>query len=409
MKTKANSKKTHFDHLMEREQWHANDLGLSLSPESCDYWFSFAKTKPSWLKVGAKRFIYQQSSTKTFATCSSYLKALNSFGLFITNLDPNIKPNEINRELIINYIHELCAIRKLKPSTVQSRLHGIKYFFEINAREQWFALPQEPLVFYDDFPRRKKSIPKFIPDIVIEQLLRHIPSLSEAYQNLVILFLETGRRKGEIFSLAYYCLHQDDEGDYYLKVEDRKMQTDRLIPISGRCVEHIKKQQAIADKLTSSREYLFVKVFKGNIQPMKSRYVHTVLNNLAKDKNIVDSNGLLWHFHFHQFRHTVATKMINHGVPQHIVQRYLGHESSEMTARYASIHDHTLKKEFIKFKNRIATPNEEPDPTSLADYQQQLETIKKCIEMAELKGWKEALTESTKIQRQIENMIATIK
>jgi integrase len=35
--------------------------------------------------------------------------------------------------------------------------------------------------------------------------------------------------------------------------------------------------------------------------------------------------------------------MINNGVPQHIVQRYLGHESPQMTAVYAHIHDSTAQ------------------------------------------------------------------
>ena len=45
--------------------------------------------------------------------------------------------------------------------------------------------------------------------------------------------------------------------------------------------------------------------------------------------------------------------MINNGVPQHIVQRYLGNESSEMTSRYAHIYDQTLKTEITKFHGRV--------------------------------------------------------
>ena len=41
--------------------------------------------------------------------------------------------------------------------------------------------------------------------------------------------------------------------------------------------------------------------------------------------------------------------MINSGVPPHIIQRYLGHQSPEMTMRYAHIHDETLKKELADF------------------------------------------------------------
>lgn len=46
---------------------------------------------------------------------------------------------------------------------------------------------------------------------------------------------------------------------------------------------------------------------------------------------------------------TVGFRMINNGVPQHIVQRYLGHESPTMTQVYAHIHDQTLRKEVEKY------------------------------------------------------------
>src|SRR5690625_5367743 len=49
--------------------------------------------------------------------------------------------------------------------------------------------------------------------------------------------------------------------------------------------------------------------------------------------------------------------MINNGVTQHIVQKFLGHESPEMTSRYARIFDETLKNEFTKFQEKLVTNN----------------------------------------------------
>jgi hypothetical protein len=45
--------------------------------------------------------------------------------------------------------------------------------------------------------------------------------------------------------------------------------------------------------------------------------------------------------------------MINNGVPQHIVQRYLGHESPNMTAVYAHVFDQTMKEEVSKFQGKV--------------------------------------------------------
>lgn len=41
--------------------------------------------------------------------------------------------------------------------------------------------------------------------------------------------------------------------------------------------------------------------------------------------------------------------MINAGVPQHIIQRYLGHETPTMTMAYAHIFDDTLRREIEKY------------------------------------------------------------
>lgn len=49
--------------------------------------------------------------------------------------------------------------------------------------------------------------------------------------------------------------------------------------------------------------------------------------------------------------------MINNGVPQHIVQRYLGHETPTMTSTYAHIMDETLKKEFAAFQGKMVDIN----------------------------------------------------
>lgn len=47
--------------------------------------------------------------------------------------------------------------------------------------------------------------------------------------------------------------------------------------------------------------------------------------------------------------------MINNGVPQHVVQKFLGHESPEMTSRYAHIFDETMKKEFQQFQEKLVS------------------------------------------------------
>lgn len=44
--------------------------------------------------------------------------------------------------------------------------------------------------------------------------------------------------------------------------------------------------------------------------------------------------------------------MINKGVPQHVVQKLLGHASPLMTARYANLHDTTVRQAFDDYQQR---------------------------------------------------------
>ena len=55
----------------------------------------------------------------------------------------------------------------------------------------------------------------------------------------------------------------------------------------------------------------------------------------------------------HQFRHTLATRLVNNEVPLDTVQRLLDHNSPEMTARYAQIKDQTLRREWERYQQRI--------------------------------------------------------
>jgi hypothetical protein len=55
----------------------------------------------------------------------------------------------------------------------------------------------------------------------------------------------------------------------------------------------------------------------------------------------------------HKFRHTVGARMINNDVSMDVVQRMLDHASPEMTARYATIKDRTLRREWERFQQRI--------------------------------------------------------
>jgi hypothetical protein len=96
--------------------------------------------------------------------------------------------------------------------------------------------------------------------------------------------------------------------------------------------------------------YLFPKLAgnrKGTRAWTTSCYDQT-LRRFSVMLDLRDSGGQpLSYSRSHRLRHTKATTLLNAGAPIHVVQRYLGHRSPEMTMRYAATLATTAEREFL--------------------------------------------------------------
>jgi len=116
-------------------------------------------------------------------------------------------------------------------------------------------------------------------------------------------------------------------------IQFMRLKTETTIPISVELSKVIQEQQNyIRQNLNENYEYLFAPELIILINLFLSLKL-CILNLYRKSKrlaqkfDIKDNFGKAWNFQSHQFRHTVGTRMINNGVPMHIIQRYLGHTS----------------------------------------------------------------------------------
>jgi hypothetical protein len=191
------------------------------------------------------------------------------------------------------------------------------------------------------------------------QLNEHLDTLPAPVMRMVLVIQECGLRIGEICQLPFDCLKHNAKSGYFIRFMRWKMKKEAILPISVELSKVIQEQQEyIRENLGKDYNYLFSTRKVGGIggkefspipKVMRPDSFINFLNRLAEEFDIKDNSGKGWHFQSHQFRHTVGTRMINNGVPQHIVQKYLGHESPEMTMVYAHIHDETLRKEIEKY------------------------------------------------------------
>lgn len=349
----AINKPINRDELLEKDVWLASDVGLKPDHTHSIYYLRFNKITTPWLNTTAKRFVRLQATTRSFATCRGYIRSFNHLEDYLQTLNEFIPPSKFNRAFIVGFIQYL-AKRGLNPMTRGITLLNLRTFHQIVLQEEWSDFPNRQIIFNSDLPKDATITPKYISQEVLNQLKKHLHQLSPWMQNFVIILMETGRRVSEVVSLTFDCLELDSDNDWLLRVREQKLKRVRLIPISATCVNAIKKQQKyVIDSEEYASPLLFPSQRESKSPTVSACYVNRALKKLAETNNIVDSNGVVWRFSSHQFRHTVGTQMINSGVPQVMVQHYLGHESPEMTARYAHIHNQTMKAAFSEYQGKL--------------------------------------------------------
>ena len=341
---------------------YLKDLGLDSKGSVKIQRLNLSKIKQPWLKEFLNQFLRILAQTRSADTLLFYVAALNHFSKFLDKYYSQIAPEAINRKVGLDFLTYLKR-SKLSNNYQFKIIIAVKLFFDMAVERKMLSLPHYPIFYKEDNPKYLKESPRFIPESVLTQLNNNLKSLNPYIRRMIIIIQECGMRIGELINLKFDCLIEDRSGDFFIKLYQSKMKKDHTIPVSKETVEVVKKQQkAIIAEWGKHMELLFPmpkfsfedrrKLNRAG-KPYLLINIMNHLNKISKKENILGPSGKVWHFQTHQFRHTVGTRMINNGVPQPIVQRFLGHESPQMTTTYAHIMDQTLKEEFAKFHGKM--------------------------------------------------------
>ncbi len=338
--------------------WDACELGVKIRKYRHETKLIFLYFKQDWLKKLVKKFIKYKANSLSFSGLQHYIYSLCRFSEFLEIYYPSTTLETLTRQIIIDFIDFLNQ-KKLSNKTKNTHIGVLNTFFETGNINSWFNVPAY-LIRPEDYGKLTKSLPRYIPEEVMQQLNQHLDALPEPIIRMILVIQETGLRVGELLQLPINCLKFDAKQDAYLQYMNWKMSKEDTKPISLELAKVIQEQQQyINQHLGSTFEYLFCaretgKYRDNNTFHPKPKIMHDktfigFLKQIAEEFNIKDSSGKIWNFQTHQFRHTVGTRMVNLGVPLHIIQRYLGHESPQMTMVYAHIHDETLRKQIEKY------------------------------------------------------------
>jgi integrase len=133
---------------------------------------------------------------------------------------------------------------------------------------------------------------------------------------ILIVALNTGMRKGEILTLKWSCV-DFQRGIIY--VVNTKNGRNREVPMNAAVRQEFLQLQNPA----SESEYVFVNPETGrNLVEIKKGFA-----GACRDASIKN-------FHFHDARHTAATRMADAGVDAFTIAEILGHTTMQMTKRY---------------------------------------------------------------------------
>ncbi len=259
------------------------------------------------------------------------------------------------------------------------------------AHPEWVKLRAEHCVLFrpEDKPRltnKKASDDMVLDDNVVQRIAEGCELLArprseggcgdiQAFHALMLL-IRTGRRLNEVLMMDFdplIPLHRppdspapdnSESGDFVarMRYQQTKIESNlpNSIPVDAEVVAIIKAQQQVARDFMSAMaapdtepRYLFLRtrINRRGTAPYPMPTMHQHLKQLTEKLAITDSaDRPVQISKTHRFRHTAATNLINAGVPLHVVMRYFGHVSPEMTLHYAVTRSQTMEEEFLKYK-----------------------------------------------------------
>jgi len=146
---------------------------------------------------------------------------------------------------------------------------------------------------------------------------------------LVALALGTGMRRGELLNLSWRHV---DFLRGVIHVVNTKTARDRIIPMSQSVREVLIEQRKsqTGDLVFESRRIVKRRAGEGLVD-VKKAFVAA-----CQDAGIAD-------FHFHDLRHTFATRLGDAGCNVTTIARLLGHSNIQMSMRYTHASDDTLR------------------------------------------------------------------
>jgi integrase len=202
-----------------------------------------------------------------------------------------------------------------KPATINRLVATLKHMF--TKAVEWEMVEEEVLKKV----RKVKMLPennRRLRYLSVEECQRLIDNCRGSARSMVIMALNTGMRRGEIFSLTW---DQVDLKHGFILLDRTKNGERREIPINDMLRQML---QALPRRIDGGR------VFSNPETGESYQTLSSVFIRACRLAGITD-------FRFHDLRHTFASHLVMAGVDITTVKELLSHKTLAMTLRYAHL------------------------------------------------------------------------
>ncbi len=217
----------------------------------------------------------------------------------------------------------------ISPTARARKLSAIKSFYKyLTVRTK---LLQENPVADLEYPKLRKSLPKYLTMEQSAQLLRSVSGPNEKRDYAILmLFLNCGIRRSELVGLNITDVYEDR-----IRVVG-KGNKERFVYFGNPCRKAIDAYMEQRNQVVLTDNRALFGSRNGNRISVTA--VHRLVEKALKQAGL-DSTQ----FSAHKLRHTAATMMLSGGVDVKTVQEVLGHENLNTTQIYTHIESTELK------------------------------------------------------------------
>jgi len=267
-------------------------------------YFETAKAKTIQFQDMTDKYLKEHAHSRDSRTVETLLTFFAGYVIY-----------QIKTKVIAEY--RSMRLKSVKPATVYQELALLRRMFNVAIKE-WEWCKDNPVSRLSFSVGNRNARDRWLT-MEEEKLLLEKATNPFWLRSLIMVALHTGMRRGEILDLRWQNV---DLLKRLIRIVKSKNGEKRSIPMSNTLFNLFKE--------------INVRDISGRVFPISGSSLRHAFDKVTEKASLED-------FHFHDLRHTFATRLVQNGVDLYKVKELLGHKTISMTMRYAHHYPESLR------------------------------------------------------------------